>query len=90
MARQEQSPARTLMVGVMLGITLAAAVALFVTVWEWVENPGGIFRDASGTNWAFIYDTAVSWFVPVALWASPVLASVRCGLWYLARRREAP
>lgn len=49
----------------------AAGVSLVLTsimcLWEWAENPGGIFRGPDGTNWAFVYDTAISWLVPTFL-----------------------
>tara|TARA_R100001143_G_scaffold31270_1_gene30449 strand:- start:20432 stop:20716 length:285 start_codon:yes stop_codon:yes gene_type:complete len=50
--------------GPIMGVISASIAALIFTVWDWLENPGGIFRDANGTNWNFVYDTAVSWFVP--------------------------
>ena len=56
--------------GILTGAAVATAITVIVTVWEWLENPGGIFRDANGTNWHFIYDTAVSWFVPVFGWVA--------------------
>ncbi len=77
---------RTL-IGIACGITIAIAVTSFVTIWEWLENPGGIFRDEEGTNWRFVYDTAISWFVPTLLQATP-LAVLTCLLW--ARVRHGP
>jgi hypothetical protein len=50
--------------GPIMGVIIASTAALIFTVWDWLENPGGIFRDANSTNWNFVYDTAVSWFVP--------------------------
>jgi len=53
--------------GPTMGILFASLSALIFTVWDWLENPGGIFRDSSGTNWNFVYDTAASWFLPTFL-----------------------
>lgn len=54
-------------------LSFGAAVALIVTVvicvWEWIENPGGIFRGDDGTNWGFVFDTATSWLVPTFFYA---------------------
>lgn len=50
--------------GPIMGIIVASIAALVFTVWDWLENPGGIFRDSTATNWNFVYDTAVSWFLP--------------------------
>ena len=60
--------------GIALGAVVSTAVTLVIVIWEWLENPGGIFRDESATNWEFILDTAVSWFVPTFLYVA-VLAS---------------
>jgi hypothetical protein len=42
-------------------------VTVPVTLLEWIGNPLGIFHDEQGTNWAFVAETAWSWFMPVAL-----------------------
>jgi hypothetical protein len=60
--------------GLVTGAAVAALVTLIMCVWEWLENPGGIFRDASGTQWHFVYDTAVSWFLPVFGWVAILAA----------------
>ena len=78
--------------GLVSGAAVAALVTLIMCVWEWLENPGGIFRDASGTHWNFVYDTAVSWFVPVFGWVTILaalghLAATR--LWGYWRNRQA-
>ncbi len=46
--------------GVVSGAAQAFTETLVVSVWEWLENPGRIYRGAPGTNWAFFYDTAIS------------------------------
>jgi hypothetical protein len=38
-----------------------------MTFLDWRENPAGLFHDQSGTDWRVVLETAVSWFVPVAL-----------------------
>ena len=53
--------------GLSVGLSVAILVTAVFTVWNWLENPGGIFRDASGTNWGFVYDTASSWFLPTLM-----------------------
>jgi hypothetical protein len=49
------------------GLITALILTALVTAWEWIENPGGIFHNDNGTNWSFVYDTAISWFVPTFL-----------------------
>ena len=41
---------------------------------DWRLNPGGIFHGASGTNWSFVFETAISWFVP-AIPAAVILSA---------------
>ena len=56
--------------GLSAGFTASVLVAGLFTVWNWVENPEGIFHGASGTNWGFVFDTAISWVVPVFLYTA--------------------
>lgn len=46
---------------------MGLAIAAGVTLWDWVQNPAGIFRGPEGTNWQFVVDTALSWFLPTFL-----------------------
>jgi ABC-type spermidine/putrescine transport system permease subunit I len=66
------------------GLTIGLAVSLLVTmvasVWEWVENPGGIFRDDEGTNWQFVFETAWSWLIPTFVY-TVVAVSLAHLLW---------
>lgn len=50
--------------GLLIGTIGGAAITAVITVWEFIENPGGIFRTAQGVNWPFVFDTASSWFIP--------------------------
>lgn len=50
--------------GPAIGAVVSVIVTIIIVIWEWLENPGGIFRDESGTNWGFIFDTATSWLLP--------------------------
>lgn len=54
------------------GFAIAFSLTLFVTVWEWIENPGGIFRGDAGTNWTFVWETAWSWLFPSTLQLVPL------------------
>ncbi|WP_299790379.1 hypothetical protein [uncultured Shewanella sp.] len=60
--------------GLLIGAIVSVLVTLIILVWEWVENPGGIFRDQNGTNWSFVFDTASSWFVPTFLYTALIVA----------------
>jgi len=55
---------KLLLTSLTIGSTSAFILTLIITIWEWIENPSGIFHNENGTNWSFVYDTAISWFVP--------------------------
>lgn len=61
--------ARFFLTGLLFGTAVALSVTLVICVWEWIENPGGIFRGADGTNWGFVFDTAISWLLPTFFYA---------------------
>ena len=71
-----------------IGLGIGAAVGLFVasaaTFMDWHLNAGGIFHDAEHTDWAVVWETAVSWFVPVAATVA-VLALL---VFYVVSRRQ--
>ena len=71
----------------MAGGAVSAMVTAIVVVWEWVENPGGIFRTEIGTNWQFILDTAISWFVPTFVYVA-VIVSVSQWAWHSVKRHK--
>ena len=50
----------------LLGFLVGLSVAGVMSFIAWQHNPQGIFHDELGTNWDFVFDTALSWFVPVA------------------------
>ncbi len=62
--------------GLAAGVIVSTAVTLVITTWEWLENPGGIFRDETGTRWSFVADTAVSWFVPTFLYVAVIASAI--------------
>ncbi len=78
--------------GLVIGALVACGVTLFVTVWEWIENPGGIFRGAEETHWRFVYETAVSWLAPTFLYAAVAASAMHLaysGIRAALRRRRA-
>ena len=50
--------------GIALGLVASAVLAMVMAYLDWRLNPGGIFHGEDGTNWQFVWDTAISWFVP--------------------------
>ena len=50
-----------------IGIVTGLAVAAVMSFLDWRLNPGGIFHDSAGTDWAVVAETAFSWLWPVAL-----------------------
>lgn len=58
---------RSWIVGGAGAVVLGFAVAAYFSIVDWRFNPGDIFHDDSGTRWAVVLETFVSWFLPVAL-----------------------
>ena len=75
--------------GVAAGALVSTAVTLIIVTWEWLENPGGVFRNESTTNWPFIVDTAISWFVPLFIYTAIVASFARLA-WsvFMSRRSD--
>jgi hypothetical protein len=59
--------ARSWITGGSIAVAVGFAVAIYFSIADWKLNPGGIFHDDSGTRWGTVLETAVSWFLPVAL-----------------------
>ncbi len=58
---------RSRILGALIGTTVGLVVALAMSYVDWRHNPQGIFHSELGTNWNIVLESAVSWFVPVAL-----------------------
>ena len=56
--------ARLWLSGLALGLVASAVLAMVMTYADWRLNPGGIFRGEQGTEWAIVWETLFSWFVP--------------------------
>ncbi len=55
---------------------MGLVVALAMSYVDWWHNPQGIFHSELGTNWNIVLESAVSWFVPVALVTSVLSTAV--------------
>jgi hypothetical protein len=66
--------------GAMVGL-LTASVMAFI---DWRLNPSGIFHSELGTNWRLVWDTWLSWFVPIFVVVS---AATALGFLLLSRRK---
>ena len=49
---------------VIVSLALSALLTSIICLWEWWENPGGIFHHNGVTRWDRLAETAISWFVP--------------------------
>ena len=78
---------RALIIALVFSLVFAAAVGGWFAAYDWRLNPGGIFRGPDGTNWQFMYETAISWFVPVLLTMLPVSVAIAwITSWFRKRR----
>lgn len=78
--------------GLAVGLVFASLLTAIFTISEWSDNPGNIFRDDTGTNWSFVFDTAASWFVPAFLYGFVVAAGFHLlisRLMILASKKQA-
>lgn len=73
--------------GLAVGGTVSTVVTIIMVIWEWLENPGGIFRNESGTNWGFIYDTAISWLIPTFVSVAVITSAVHL-VWLGVSRKK--
>jgi len=69
--------------GACIGVTVGLSLACITSFLDWRLNPDGIFHDAESTNWAIVWETAASWFLPFTASVS-VLAWL--GLYIFSRR----
>ena len=78
--------------GLLTGALMSVLATSVVTVWEWLENPGGIFHAPEGTNWNFVLETAISWLIPTFVLVTLVAFAchlVVSGIRYLATNRKS-
>jgi hypothetical protein len=71
--------------GLAVGAVMSSIVTIIVVIWEWLENPGGIFRSETGTNWNFVFDTAISWFIPTFIYVALIASTLHLA-WWIVRR----
>ena len=57
---------------ILLGVTVGFIVASVMSFLGWRLNPSGIYHSDLGTNWRFVWDTWISWFMPVFVVGSAV------------------
>ncbi|QFU22392.1 hypothetical protein FM038_009655 [Shewanella eurypsychrophilus] len=71
--------------GLLVGALGASLITSVITLWELIENPGEIFRNAQGVNWSFVFDTASSWFIPSFLYLALISAIAHLSISALTR-----
>lgn len=73
--------------GLTVGFAIATLTTIIITLWELIENPGGIFRSPDGINWQFVFETATSWFIPTFVSITGIAALGHL-IWILVRRKH--
>jgi len=62
-------------------------IATGMTLWDWLENPGAVFRGPDGTDWEVVLQTFTSWLIPTFVFgAVAALLCHRVASW--VRERE--
>ena len=64
------------LIGIAVGLLTGLIVAVIAAWLDWRLNPSGIYHNADGTNWRFVWDTAVSWFVPTTSYVTLIALGV--------------
>lgn len=70
----------TIVIGFAVGVTVASIMAFF----DWRLNPGRIFHSDNGTDWHIVWQTWISWFIPVCVGAFVIVVPLAC--WFARRR----
>ena len=81
--------ARSWLIGAAAGAAVAVMVTVPITYADWRLNPAGLFHDDTGTHWDVVFETALSWFVPVALLVFAVVTVAHHLLSKFAQRRAS-
>ncbi len=74
--------------GLSIGLALGFLLAVLFSGIEWWNNYSGLFRDASGTNWEMVYETALSWFLPTLLFVAPLAAGGHLLFGFVKKRKN--
>jgi hypothetical protein len=61
---------------VLAALPVGCLVASTMSFLDWRLNPGGLFHGPGGTSWRVVWETWVSWFVPVFFLVAAVALSV--------------
>jgi hypothetical protein len=69
-------PQRRWLYVIVLGTTVGLVTASVMSFLDWRLNPSGIFHSELGTNWRFVWDTWLSWFLPMFVVGSVAAALV--------------
>lgn len=59
-------PARFWALSVVAAAGAGLLAASTMTFLDWRLNPGGLFQSPDGTRWDVVWQTWISWFLPVA------------------------
>lgn len=70
-----------------MGTGIALMAASIMTYQDWRLNPGGIFfSEENGTQWPFVWETWISWFLPVFALATGIcLVILLLASWFKRR-----
>ena len=58
---------RSWLLGGIVGSFVGLMVAVGMTFVGWRQNPAGLFHSDQDTHWDIVFETALSWFWPIAI-----------------------
>jgi hypothetical protein len=74
-------------ISILSGLFTGMVIAVIITYQDWQLNPSGIFHGEQGTNWPVVWETALSWLLPI--WALVSALLLIC-LLIISRLRSKP
>jgi len=64
------NPMKSVRFGLKFGVLVSALISIGMTLWNWLENPSGVFHGPEGTHWWFLLETLTSWLLPTFVYAA--------------------
>ncbi len=71
----------------LFAVLVSFSTSSIVTFMDWHANPGAVFQSETGTQWRAVWETWISWFVPLSA-LSFVVGLLLFAAWISYRHRR--